>query len=98
MKKGRSFSREQTYRFLGVGFLIPANRLSGWGSSGLSGRGLNCFRAVAPSTDLLASGRSMTLNEGAGGLSTSSNALPEDFRRVKPLGSLIGIETSSVGR
>lgn len=35
--------------------------------------------------------RSMTRKEGWGGFSASSRTLPDDFRREKPLGSLMGI-------
>ena len=50
------------------------------------------FRLLPPSNDLLPySGRSNTRKDGCGGFGTSSNAFPDDFRRAKPLGSLIGI-------
>lgn len=51
------------------------------------------FNALVLSQDpFAAEGLSKTLNEGAGEFSTSSNAVPEDFRRPKVFGILMGIE------
>lgn len=50
------------------------------------------FAALTPSKDPPADGRSNTRKDGSRGFSTSSRALPDDFRRVKVFGILIGIE------
>ena len=51
------------------------------------------FMVVGPSKERLAlDGRSKTLNEGSGGFSSSSKAFPDDFRRAKVFGSLMGID------
>ena len=61
-------------------------------SSTLEGRAwLRRFNDPCPSNDLLP-GRSRTRKDGSGGLTSSSRAFPEVFRRGKPFGILIGIE------
>ena len=87
---------ERAYRFLLKSLEEPAKRLLSGASSGCEDR-----RAVIallgasklPSLRDLASmeGRSMTRKEDWGGFSDSSRTLPDDLRRAKPLGILMGI-------
>lgn len=82
-----------TYRFLESSLLTGRGR-SPWSFSVAPNRyaGPGFFRALVPSQDLLpAGGLSKTRKDGAGAFWTSSNALPEDFRRINDLGILMGI-------
>jgi hypothetical protein len=84
-----------TYRLVaGAGFSMPAKILSGYGSS--TDLVFPCATGIflRPSKDLLpVCGLSKTLNDDSVDVGcTSSRALPDDFRRAKPLGSLIGID------
>lgn len=80
------------YRLLGLILVWPSTYM--WSSKcpALNGRAwLIRLREFPPSKDLLL-GRSKTRNDGSGGFSSSSKAFPEDFRRPRLLGILIGIK------